>query len=65
MTKESNESYTGKAGHHALMPGASAQVVITCAVENPTDDTVLVVFSLGNCRNNTVTDMIRFPKFVE
>lgn len=37
MTKESYESYTRKANRDALMPGASAPVVMSCAVETKED----------------------------
>lgn len=37
MEKESYESYTKKANRAALLPGASAPVVISCAVETNQD----------------------------
>ena len=37
MTKESYESYTRKAKRDALMPGASAPAVVSCAVETRDD----------------------------
>jgi|SRR5690606_14144920 len=37
MTKDSYESYTRKANREALMPGASAPAVLSCAVETKED----------------------------
>lgn len=37
MTKDSYEAYTKKANRDALMPGASAPAIVSCAVETEAD----------------------------